>query len=380
VPACNVQFTGETLLKYSRADISVAVSIPGGLITPIVVDAGNKTVSAIATEMKDLAARARDGKLAPHEYQGGTASLSNMGMYGIKQFEAIINPPQAMIMAIGAGEKRPYVIDDSLQIATVMSATGSFDHRAIDGADGAALMKAFKELCEKPLGWWLDVHPEQRRNSACGARWDWSDRFCRSGDGWKPRARNGGGPPGRATCLASRAGALLVSITFLWSATRLSTMGPKKTIIYGTITGVVLWLIWGIIASSLSEASGNDMMSRLNAAQRAQKIPRIGLAGHDLDACLSVGQVSGLDPQGDNFLAVRAAPRPGAPERDRLGPGREIWICDDAGVWLGVVYGGNPAEGPGDCGVGTPSATVRPYPGPCRWGWVGSRFVTVIAG
>jgi len=152
VPNCNVQYTGESLLKFSRADISVAVSIPGGLITPIVADAGNKTVSAIASEMKDLAARARDGKLAPHEYQGGTASLSNMGMYGIKQFDAIINPPQAMIMAIGAGEKRPYVINDSLQIATVMSATGSFDHRAIDGADGAQLMKAFKELCEKPLG------------------------------------------------------------------------------------------------------------------------------------------------------------------------------------------------------------------------------------
>jgi pyruvate dehydrogenase E2 component (dihydrolipoamide acetyltransferase) len=152
VPACNVQFAGDTLLRFSRADISVAVSIPGGLITPIVVDAGNKPISAIASEMKDLAARARDGKLQPHEYQGGTASLSNMGMYGIKQFDAVINPPQAMIMAVGAGEKRPYVVDDSLQIATVMSATGSFDHRAIDGADGAELMKVFKELCEKPLG------------------------------------------------------------------------------------------------------------------------------------------------------------------------------------------------------------------------------------
>ena len=152
VPSCNVQFAGDTLLKFSRADISVAVSIPGGLITPIVVDAGTKTVSQIATEMKDLAARARDGKLQPHEYQGGTASISNMGMYGIKQFDAVINPPQVMIMAVGAGEKRPYVVDDALQIATVMSATGSFDHRAIDGADGAELMKAFKELCEKPLG------------------------------------------------------------------------------------------------------------------------------------------------------------------------------------------------------------------------------------
>ncbi|MXP42781.1 pyruvate dehydrogenase complex dihydrolipoamide acetyltransferase [Altererythrobacter soli] len=152
VPSCNVQFAGDTLLKFSRADISVAVSIEGGLITPIVVDAGSKPISAIATEMKDLAARAREGKLQPQEYQGGTASLSNMGMYGIKQFDAVINPPQAMILAIGAGEKRPHVIDGALSVATIMSATGSFDHRAIDGADGAALMKAFKELCEKPLG------------------------------------------------------------------------------------------------------------------------------------------------------------------------------------------------------------------------------------
>jgi pyruvate dehydrogenase E2 component (dihydrolipoamide acetyltransferase) len=152
VPECNVSFAGDSLIKYSRADISVAVSIPNGLITPIVVDAGSKAISAISKEMADLAGRAKEGKLQPNEYQGGTASLSNMGMFGIKHFEAVINPPQGMIMAIGAGEKRPYVIDDSLQIATIMSATGSFDHRAIDGADGARLMKAFKELCESPLG------------------------------------------------------------------------------------------------------------------------------------------------------------------------------------------------------------------------------------
>jgi pyruvate dehydrogenase E2 component (dihydrolipoamide acetyltransferase) len=152
VPVCNVQFAGDNLLKFSRADISVAVSIPGGLITPIIVDAGAKTISQISTEMKDLAERAREHKLQPHEYQGGTASLSNMGMFGIKQFEAVINPPQAMIMAIGSGEQRPYVVDGALSVATVMSATGSFDHRAIDGADGAQLMKVFKELCEKPLG------------------------------------------------------------------------------------------------------------------------------------------------------------------------------------------------------------------------------------
>ncbi len=152
VPACNVQFAGDQLITFSRADISVAVSIPGGLITPVITGANQKGVAQIATEMKDLAARARDGKLKPEEYQGGTASLSNMGMYGIKQFEAVINPPQGMIMAIGAGEKRPYVIDDALVIATVMSATGSFDHRAIDGADGAELMKVFKRLVENPLG------------------------------------------------------------------------------------------------------------------------------------------------------------------------------------------------------------------------------------
>ena len=152
VPACNVSFGGDVMRKYSRADISVAVSIPGGLITPIIVDAGGKSMSKISTEMSELAAKAKEGKLQPSEYQGGTASISNMGMMGIKQFTAVINPPQAMIIAIGAGEKRPYVVDDALAIATVMSATGSFDHRAIDGADGALLMKTFKELVESPLG------------------------------------------------------------------------------------------------------------------------------------------------------------------------------------------------------------------------------------
>ncbi len=152
VPECNVQFAGDQMLQFQRADISVAVSIPGGLITPIITDANSKGVAAISNAMKDLAARAKDGKLKPDEYQGGTASLSNMGMFGIKQFEAVINPPQAMIMAIGAGEKRPYIVEDSVQIATVMSATGSFDHRAIDGADGARLMKVFKELVESPMG------------------------------------------------------------------------------------------------------------------------------------------------------------------------------------------------------------------------------------
>ena len=152
VPTANVSFAGDQMIKYSRADISVAVAIPDGLITPIIVGADTKSLSAIAKEMVDLAGRAREGKLQPHEYQGGTASISNLGMFGIKQFDAVINPPQGMIMAVGAGEKRPYVINDSLQIATVMSASGSFDHRAIDGAEGAKLMAAFKRLIENPLG------------------------------------------------------------------------------------------------------------------------------------------------------------------------------------------------------------------------------------
>lgn len=152
VPKCNVMFTPDQLISFQRADISVAVSTPSGLITPIITHADTKGVAAISTEMKDLAMRARDNKLKPEEYQGGTASISNMGMFGIKQFEAVINPPQGMIMAIGAGEKRPYIIDDALGVATVMSATGSFDHRAIDGADGAELMQAFKALIEAPLG------------------------------------------------------------------------------------------------------------------------------------------------------------------------------------------------------------------------------------
>lgn len=152
VPKCNVSFAGDELRKYSRADVSVAVAAPSGLITPIIVDAANKGLAQVSTEMKALAEKAKSGKLQPHEYQGGTASLSNLGMFGIKQFEAVINPPQAMIMAVGAGEQRPYVVDGALAIASVMSATGSFDHRAIDGADGAQLMQAFKDLVEMPLG------------------------------------------------------------------------------------------------------------------------------------------------------------------------------------------------------------------------------------
>ena len=152
VPKCNVSFQGDTLHQYTREDVSVAVAAPSGLITPIIRDAGSKGLAQISTEMKDLAGKARDGKLQPHEYQGGTASLSNLGMFGTKQFDAVINPPQGMILAVGAGEQRPVVKDGALAVATVMSATGSFDHRAIDGADGAQLMQAFQQLCENPMG------------------------------------------------------------------------------------------------------------------------------------------------------------------------------------------------------------------------------------
>ena len=152
VPQCNVSFHGDTLRRYERADISVAVAAPSGLITPVITEADTKSLSVISTEMKALAAKARDGKLMPHEYQGGTASLSNLGMYGIKQFDAVINPPQGMILAVGAGQQQPYVVDGEVQVATVLHASGSFDHRAIDGADGAQLMEAIKQLCENPMG------------------------------------------------------------------------------------------------------------------------------------------------------------------------------------------------------------------------------------
>ena len=152
VPKCNVMFTPDQLVSFHRADISVAVSTPEGLITPVITEADSASLSSISTRMKDLAARARDKKLKPEEFTGGTASLSNMGMFGIKQFEAVINPPQGMILAIGAGDKRPWVMPDgTLGVASIMSATGSFDHRAIDGADGAQLMQAFKTLVENPL-------------------------------------------------------------------------------------------------------------------------------------------------------------------------------------------------------------------------------------
>ena len=152
VPQCNVSFHGETMRHYSRADVSVAVAAPSGLITPVITEADTKGLAQISKEMKELAGKARDGKLKPHEYQGGTASLSNLGMFGIKQFDAVINPPQGMILAVGAGQQAPYVVGGEVTVATVLHASGSFDHRAIDGADGAQLMEAIKQLCENPLG------------------------------------------------------------------------------------------------------------------------------------------------------------------------------------------------------------------------------------
>ncbi|MCS6986616.1 MAG: 2-oxo acid dehydrogenase subunit E2 [Sphingomonadaceae bacterium] len=151
VPEANVSFAGEHLKRFGRADVSVAVAIPGGLVTPIVRDAAAKPLSRIAVEMRDLAERGRALRLKPHEIQGGTASLSNLGMHGVKEFAAVLNPPEAVILAVGAGERRPVVTDDGIGAATLMSVTGSFDHRAIDGAVGARLLQAFRGFVERPL-------------------------------------------------------------------------------------------------------------------------------------------------------------------------------------------------------------------------------------
>jgi pyruvate dehydrogenase E2 component (dihydrolipoamide acetyltransferase) len=151
VPDANVTWTEGAMLKHKSADVGVAVSIPGGLITPVIRNADAKSISAISNEMKDLAKRARDRKLKPEEYQGGATAVSNLGMFGVKEFAAIINPPHATILAVGAGEKRPVVKDGQLAVATVMSATLSTDHRAVDGALGAEFLAAFKNLIEKPI-------------------------------------------------------------------------------------------------------------------------------------------------------------------------------------------------------------------------------------
>ena len=152
VPDANVTWTEAGMLHHKRSDIGVAVSIPGGLITPVVRHAETKRISEISIEMKDLAARARVRKLAPQEYQGGTSAVSNLGMFGIKDFAAVINPPHATILAVGAGIETPVVRDGEVEIRTIMTCTLSTDHRAVDGALGAQLFAAFKELIEKPAG------------------------------------------------------------------------------------------------------------------------------------------------------------------------------------------------------------------------------------
>ncbi|MBV6632571.1 MAG: pyruvate dehydrogenase complex dihydrolipoamide acetyltransferase [Alphaproteobacteria bacterium] len=155
VPAANASYTDAAMLMYDHADISVAVATPSGLITPIIKRAEEKGLSTISREMKDLAGRARDGKLKPEEYQGGTFSVSNLGMFGIKEFAAIINPPQGCILAVGAGEQRPVVKDGALAVATVMSCTLSVDHRVVDGAVGAEYLAEFKKLIEDPMAMML---------------------------------------------------------------------------------------------------------------------------------------------------------------------------------------------------------------------------------
>ncbi|MBM7047719.1 MULTISPECIES: pyruvate dehydrogenase complex dihydrolipoamide acetyltransferase [Rhizobium] len=152
VPDANVSWTDSNMVKHKHADVGVAVSIPGGLITPIIRSAEQKTLSTISNEMKDYGKRAKERKLKPEEYQGGTTAVSNMGMMGVKNFAAVVNPPHATILAVGAGEQRVIVRKGEMAIATVMSVTLSTDHRAVDGALGAELLAAFKGYIENPMG------------------------------------------------------------------------------------------------------------------------------------------------------------------------------------------------------------------------------------
>jgi pyruvate dehydrogenase E2 component (dihydrolipoamide acetyltransferase) len=150
VPDANATWTEAGMLKHRHSDVGVAVAIEGGLFTPIIRKAETKTLTQISAEMKDLAGRARKRRLAPHEYQGGTTAISNLGMYGIREFSAVINPPHSSILAVGAGEKRAMVEGDSVVVKTMMTVTLSCDHRAVDGALGAELLRAFKTYIEDP--------------------------------------------------------------------------------------------------------------------------------------------------------------------------------------------------------------------------------------
>jgi pyruvate dehydrogenase E2 component (dihydrolipoamide acetyltransferase) len=151
VPTANASWTDSAIKLYNNVDISVAVAIEGGLITPIIKNADQKDIVKISTEMKDLAKRARENALAPEEFQGGGFSISNLGMYGIKSFSAIVNPPQGCIMAVGMSSKRPVIIDDKIEIRTIMDVTLSCDHRVVDGAVGAEFLAAFKKYIEAPI-------------------------------------------------------------------------------------------------------------------------------------------------------------------------------------------------------------------------------------
>jgi pyruvate dehydrogenase E2 component (dihydrolipoamide acetyltransferase) len=150
-PAVNVSWTDDAILQYKHSDVSVAVATPNGLITPIVKQAETKGLRQISEEVKDMAGRAREGRLAPEEFQGGTFSVSNLGMFGVQEFDAIINPPQSCILAIGAGAQQPYVKDGSVQIGTFMKCTLSVDHRSVDGAVGAEFLQVFKRYIENPM-------------------------------------------------------------------------------------------------------------------------------------------------------------------------------------------------------------------------------------
>jgi pyruvate dehydrogenase E2 component (dihydrolipoamide acetyltransferase) len=152
VPDANVTWTESGMLKHKRADIGVAVAIPGGLMTPVIRHAETKTLIEISNEMKDLATRARNRRLKPEEYQGGSTAVSNLGMYGVHEFAAVINPPHATILAVGAGEQRPVVRNGKIEVATQMTVTLSTDHRAVDGALGAQLLDAFRTFIENPVG------------------------------------------------------------------------------------------------------------------------------------------------------------------------------------------------------------------------------------
>jgi pyruvate dehydrogenase E2 component (dihydrolipoamide acetyltransferase) len=151
VPGCNAAWAGDRILQFKASDVAVAVAIEGGLFTPVIRDADTKSLSVLSAEMKDLATRARDRKLLPHEYVGGSFTISNLGMMGVENFDAVINPPHASILAVGAGVRKPVVKDGAVAIATVMSVTLSVDHRVIDGALGAQFLEAVKSYLEDPL-------------------------------------------------------------------------------------------------------------------------------------------------------------------------------------------------------------------------------------